>query len=254
MDLVDSDSSEPVRKRPATSQTGIDSSSDEDLPDLPGTSTLSAPLGSERKSSQFKDNLEELKKRRRLSDKKSKSKEKHAKRVVASPSPSPEPVQVVASRPADSLPLAMSSARAKQRNNIRAIPSKGRPPKKKMPMFGAPSDDSDNPAAELSSDDSDTDDPGGPSVKAKGSNKKKLKKKQPAPSSSSSSSSESSAPPDHDEVSEVEEDITLDFNPIVKDKLRPRDNSKAHRLDELKQARAAKECKLIHRSDHQKGS
>lgn len=216
------------------------------MPDLPGPPRTSAPSGSGRKSSQYKENLEELNKRRRLSDKKSKSKEKQAKRVVATPSPSPEPVKVLPSRPVAPSPLVTSSARAKQRINIRAISSKGKRPQKQMPMFRAPSDDSDQAVENGVSDESDSDEVVVPVKKKKADKGKKPKGRKDIPSSSSSSSrsSESSAPPDDDEMSEVEEDITLDFNPVVKDKLRPKDNSKAHRLDKLKQARAAKESKF----------
>lgn len=226
----------------------IEDSSDDDLPPLPGTSAhISRGTESPSKPNTFKDSLEELNKKRRLSDKKSRSKEKHARKIVASPSPSPEPVAVIASRPA--APSASRSSATSSHVRTRAISPTGRRPKKSMPMFRAASEDSDaevqaNPSADTGAIESVA------YTKPRrqpGEGKKSLQRKRKASptSSSSSSSSESSAPPTDEDISEVDEDITLDFNPIVKDKLRPTDNSKAHRLDKLKQARAAKECESI---------
>lgn len=225
-------------------QTVVDSS-DEDLPSLPGRHDDVMPTAGPSQSKRFRNNLEELNQRRRLSDKKARSKEKHARRVVASPSPSPEPIVVVASRPTSSNQLTISPGSSrKKRINVRAIPSSGKPAKKVKPMFRAPSDESDADAADTMSEESDK-------IKNQYSSRSKKdlgkgkKRKVSSSSSSSSSSSASSAPPSEDELSEVEEDISLDFNPLVRDKLRPKDNSKAHRLDKLKQARAAKECKYL---------
>lgn len=223
----------------------IEDSSDEDLPSLPGTGGTAIPAASSSQPKRFKDSLEELNKRRRLSDKKSRSKEKQARRVVASPSPSPEPVVVVASRPAstNASPSAHGISR-KKRINVRATSSSGKPPKRSVPMFRAPSDDSDAEAVDSVSEQSDAV-KGQDTSKSSKSTHKGKKRRVPSSSSSSSSSSASSAPPSEEEMSEVEEDISLDFNPLVRDKLRPKDNSKAHRLDKLKQARAAKESKCL---------
>lgn len=217
----------------------VEDSSDEDLPSLPGTSQNPLPSTSSSKPKRFKENLEQLNKRRRDSDKKSRKKEKHARRTVASPSPSPEPIVVVPSLPSNPIDSTARSATARKRINVRAISPSGKPRKAKEPMFRAPSDDSDLEIVESASETSgingtgDTDKP----------DKRKKRKMSPSSSSCSGSGSESTASPDEDEISEVEEDITMDFNTVVQDKLRPKDNSKAHRLDKLKQARAAKERK-----------
>lgn len=225
-------------------QTIEDSSDDdEELPSLPGTSANPLPAVNPKKAERFKENLEQLNQRRRLSDKKSRLKEKQAKRTVASPSPSPEPVTVVASRPASQILSTVSPRTTSNRINVRATSSAGKP--RKRPMFRPPSDDSDAEDVTSAFEKSDSVKPMGTAKPGHKDAKGKKRKASASPSSSSASSSaESSAPPDDDELSEVEEDISLDFNPIVRDKLRPKDNSKAHRLDALKRARAVKEREL----------
>lgn len=249
--MVTSDSNDsdvlPSSKLPSHHDVTAESDGEE-LPDVLSSlqSRFTARNSSPKKSSQFKENLEQLNKRRRLSDKKAKSREKHAKRVVVSPSP--EPVQVVASHPSLPSSSVTASGKIRKRINVRETSSKGKHPPKRI-LFRAPSDDSDTNQASEATEATEDDEPvSGNRSKRRRDKGKRLQVREPTPTSSSSSSSSSGSDPnlvsDDDEELEPEvENIKLDFDPVLKDKLRPKDDSKARRLDKLREARAAKESK-----------
>ena len=213
--------------------------------DLPEISDI---FGSPGKHSR-RNGMEKMQSTRKEKERKERKKEKHRKRVVGSPEPTPELVasssrgRAVDTDSDDGIRVAHSAQPAPKSRKRKRSGTKDARGKNHRPLF-IESEDEDAPRQRDASEDEDSPPP--PKRKSKKHKKKKSKKSVQSSDSGSSSNddSDSPAPPeDSDEDINEVENLKLDTDQVIQEKLRPKDDSKERKLDKLRLARAAKQSK-----------
>lgn len=217
-----------------------------DLPDL--SQALQPPTRARR------DGLEKMQSSRREKERKERKRDKANRRIVSTPEPSPDRfasssrrrgIDVESASEAE-VRVAASAPRSAKRKRNRDRPRDGKGKRPRRPLF-ADSDNEDLATRRDSTDEEEASPPRAAKRQSKGKGRKRDKEKKHkrtiessgSENSSSSAESMSPAPPEdsEDDIDEVE-NLKLDSDHLIEEKLRPKDDKKERRLDKLRLARA----------------